>query len=119
MKQIIKILIGFSFIGLLFLNISLDLSENGTKVKLTDLAQIALANGESGGGSGTYYGGYYNNTIVIYNYSGDLGVYLGSGKIPVGLTINIGASGSLTYCESSFWWWKKCYENLNGFTPFV
>lgn len=43
---------------------------------------------------------------------------LGSGKLPVGVTVNIGASGSLTYCESAFLWYGKCCENLNGFSSF-
>jgi hypothetical protein len=111
-RKIIKIFVGVFFIGALLFNISLNANIDKSNLQLSDLTRITFANAEN------VYEGYYNKTIVIYNYSGDLSVYVGSGKLPVGLTVNLGASGSLTYCESSTWWWKKCYESLNGFDSF-
>ena len=80
--------------------------------------------GETGGGCtcpnnpGTYYKGYKNKTKIIYEFSGSIGSYIGGGIIPLNLNIASGASGSLTYCKSVIWWWKKCYKALNGWVPF-
>ena len=67
---------------------------------------------------GTYYEGYKNKTKIIYEFSGNIGSYIGGGIIPLNLNIASGASGSLTYCKSVIWWWKKCYKALNGWIPF-
>ena len=67
---------------------------------------------------GTYYKGYKNKTKIIYNFNGSIGSYIGGGIIPLNLNIASGASGSLTYCKSVIWWWKKCYKALNGWIPF-
>ena len=80
--------------------------------------------GTNGGGCtcpnnpGTYYEGYKNKTKIIYEFSGNIGSYIGGGIIPLNLNIASGASGSLTYCKSVIWWWKKCYKALNGWIPF-
>ncbi len=65
---------------------------------------------------GRIYEGYYNKTIVIYDYRGEASLPIP--ELPVGVRIDIGASGVLTYCESSILWWKKCYSELNGFEAF-
>ena len=79
--------------------------------------------GETGGGCtcennpGTYYKGYHNHTKIIRNFSGSISSYMRRNFIlPAGLSITVGASGSLTYCRRSFvlFFWEKCYKNLNG-----
>ena len=81
--------------------------------------------GETGGGCtcpnnpGTYYEGYKNKTKIIRNFNGDISSYMrGRFIVSAGLSITVGASGRLTYCKSVFWWWKKCYKELNGWLPF-
>ena len=86
--------------------------------------------GETGGGTtgggcdctnnpGTYYEGYKNKTKTIRNFNGDISSYMRGGFIvSATLRITVGASGRLTYCKSVFWWWKKCYKELNGWLPF-
>ena len=84
--------------------------------------------GTTGGGGctcennlGTYYKGYHNHTKIIRNFSGSISSYMrGSFILPAGLSISVGASGSLTYCRRSFilFFWEKCYKNLNGWVPF-
>ena len=70
---------------------------------------------------GTYYKGYHNHTKIIRNFSGSISSYMRRNFIlPAGLSISVGASGSLTYCRRSFilFFWEKCYKNLNGWVPF-
>ena len=83
--------------------------------------------GTTGGGCtcennpGTYYKGYHNHTKIIRNFSGSISSYMRRNFIlPAGLSITVGASGSLTYCRRSFilFFWEKCYKNLNGWIPF-
>ena len=85
------------------------------------------ADGENGGGCtcpnnpGTYYKGYHNHTKIIRNFNGDISSYMrGRFIVSAGLSITVGASGSLTYCRRSFFlfFWQKCYKNLNGWVPF-
>ena len=91
---------------------------------------ITLENLASASGSGTYrgcppdnpcYRGYHNHTKIIRNFSGSISSYMRRNFIlPVGLSITVGASGSLTYCRRSFvlFFWEKCYKNLNGWVSF-
>lgn len=122
-KITIKTLVGISFVGLLIMNLSINNSEFGGKFKLIDLANIALADNESieSGVPSTFITGYYNATLIIYNHQGSLGLEVGEFKLPVNVSIQIGASGSLNYCHVREWYMGKdvkCYTDRNGFTPF-
>ena len=64
------------------------------------------------------YEGYKNKRKTIRNFNGSISSYInGSGIIPLNISITSGASGTLIYCKSVFWWWKKCYKELNGWIP--
>ena len=137
-KKTVSQLIGLAvLLGAVEVTHQLTKTEEQVTYSVT-LENLALGNGETdgetGGGTGgggttgdgctcpnnpgTYYKGYKNKTKIIYNFNGSIGSYIGGGIIPINLNIASGASGSLTYCKSVIWWWKKCYKALNGWIPF-
>lgn len=120
-----KLIFGVLFAGVLAVNTLVLSTTNNNDLQLNSLFTLASAQAEDGeDGEGynpdQYYEGYYNETKVIYNFNGDISATLGSGvKLPVGVTIENGASGQICYCEDTILYWKKCYKDLLGWTPFT